>query len=78
MYLVKLPLNVNIVKQDLLHKNSFWKFYEVGISIDADSGLLGMYFDAVVYLSPARHLFWLTLHWPYCDLMKPSHFFSVL
>ena len=29
IYLVKVPLNVNIVKQDLLHKISFWKFYEV-------------------------------------------------
>ena len=42
IYLVKVPLNVNIVTQDLLHKNSFWKFYEVrferGISNDADSG----------------------------------------
>ena len=28
-YLAKVHLNVNIVKQDLLHKNSFWKFYEV-------------------------------------------------
>ena len=41
-YLVKVPLNVNIVKQDLLHKYISWKFYEVrserGISIDADSG----------------------------------------
>ena len=27
--LLKEPINVNMVKQDLLHKNSFWKFYEV-------------------------------------------------
>ena len=29
IYLVKVPLNVNIVKQDSLHKKDFWKFYEV-------------------------------------------------
>ena len=29
IYLVKVSLNVNIVKQDILQKNSFWKFYEV-------------------------------------------------
>ena len=35
------PLNVNIVKEDLLNKTSFWKFYEVRserkISIKTDS-----------------------------------------
>ena len=34
------PLNVNIVKQDLLNKKHFWKFYEVRSEIDADSGPL--------------------------------------
>ena len=29
IHLVKVPLNVKIVKKDLLHKNSFWKMYEV-------------------------------------------------
>ena len=46
IYLAKVLLNVNIVKQGLLSKNSFWKIYEVrslkrGISIDTDSGPLG-------------------------------------
>ena len=29
-------------------RNNFWKFYEVRSEIDADSGPLGMYFDAMV------------------------------
>ena len=44
-YFVKVPLNVNIAKQDLLHKNSFRKLYEGGILTDADSG-------------PHRHVLW--------------------
>ena len=49
IYLVKVPLNVNIVKQDLLNKKVFENFMKwglkVGISIDADSG-------------PLRHALW--------------------
>ena len=29
IYLIKLPLNVNIVNQDLLDMKHFWKFYKV-------------------------------------------------
>ena len=29
IYLVKVPLNVEIVKQNLLHRKQFLKFYEV-------------------------------------------------
>ena len=48
--LVKVPLSVNVVKQDLLHKNSLWKFYKVrsGFQLMLILVLLGMYFDAVV------------------------------
>ena len=43
IYLVKVPLNVNIVKQDLLHKKKFLKnlwseVWKGGILNDADSG----------------------------------------
>ena len=43
IYLVKVPLSVNIVKQDLLHKNTVFENFmkwglKGGISIDADSG----------------------------------------
>jgi hypothetical protein len=46
IYLVKVPLNVNIVKQDLLCKTQFLKlifkwYLKGGISIYTDSGLLG-------------------------------------
>ena len=47
IYLVKVPLNVNIVKKILSIKNSFWKFHEVRSkrtivmqSSNADSGPL--------------------------------------
>ena len=29
MYIVKVPVDVKIVKKDLLHENSFWYIYEV-------------------------------------------------
>ena len=42
IYLVKVPLNVNIVKQDLLNKKQFYEVRsERGISINTDSGPLG-------------------------------------
>ena len=59
------------MKQDLLNKKNFWKSYEVrserGTSIDADSGLLGMYFDAVV-VEVEKYLLFSNLLWPYCAL----------
>ena len=48
IYLIKVPLNVNIVKkQDLLHKRVFENFMKWGLK-GRILGLLGMYFDAVV------------------------------
>ena len=45
IYLVKVLLNVNIVKQDLLNKTVFENFMKWGlkggISVDTDSGPLG-------------------------------------
>ena len=53
IYLVKVPLNVNIVKQDLLHKKQFLKIlwsevWKGGFQLMQILDLLGMYFDAVV------------------------------
>jgi hypothetical protein len=53
IYLVKVPLNVNIVKKIYFIKNIFWKFYQVRSERRDFNwyrvwGLLGMYFDAVV------------------------------
>ena len=53
IYLVKVPLNVNIVKQDLLNKKQFLKIlwsevWKGGFQLMQILGLLGMYFDAVV------------------------------
>ena len=53
IYLVKVPLNVNIVKQDLLNKKQFKKnlcsyFWKGGFQLIQILGLLGMYFGAVV------------------------------
>ena len=54
IYLLKVPLNVNIVKQDLLNKKQFLNFFEVrserkgGFQLILILGLLHMYFDAVV------------------------------
>ena len=53
MKLVKVPLNVNIVKQDLLNKKQFLKIlwsevWKGGFQLIQILGLLGMYFDAVV------------------------------
>ena len=53
IYLVKVPLNVNIVKQDLLSKKQFLKVlwsevWKGGFQLIQILGLLGMYFDAVV------------------------------
>ena len=53
IYLVKVPLNVNIVKQDLLNKKQFLKIlwsevWKGGFQLIQILGLLGMYFDAVV------------------------------
>ena len=53
IYLVKVPMNVNIVKQDLLHKKRFLKIlwsevWKGGFQLIQILGLMGMYFDAVV------------------------------
>ena len=53
IYLVKVPLNVNIVQQDLLNKNQFLKIlwsevWKGGFQLIQILGLFGMYFDAVV------------------------------
>ena len=53
IYLVKVPLNVKIVKQDLLNKKQFLKIlwsevWKKGIQLMQILSLLGMYFDAVV------------------------------
>jgi len=60
IYLAKVPLNVNIVKQDLLHKNSFWNFNWCWFWSSQVCTLMLWW-----YLSPARHFYsdWL---WPYC------------
>ena len=53
IYLVKVPINVNIVKQDLLHKKQFLKIlwsevWKGGFQLIQILGLMGMHFDAVV------------------------------
>ena len=53
IYLLKVPLNVNIVKQELVHKKQFLKIlwsevWKGGFHLIQILGLLGMYFDAVV------------------------------
>ena len=70
IYLVKVPLNVNIVKQDLLHKKQFLKIlwsevWKGGFQLIQILGLLGMYFDAVV--AEVKTFLLLFRFWPYCD-----------
>ena len=53
IYLVKVPINVNIVRQDLLNKKQFLKIlwsevWKGGFQLIQILGLLGIYFDAVV------------------------------
>ena len=53
IYLVKVPLNVNIVKQDLLHKKQFFKIlwsevWNGGFQLMLILVILDMFFDAVV------------------------------
>ena len=53
IYLVKVPLNVNIVKQDLLNKKQFLKIlwsevWKGGFQLIQILGLMDMYFAAVV------------------------------
>ena len=53
IYLVKVPLYVNVVKQDLLNKKQFLKMlwsevWKGGFQLIHILGLLGMNFDAVV------------------------------
>ena len=52
-YLIKVSINVKIVKQDLLHKKQFLKIlwsevWKGGFQLIQILGLMGMYFDAVV------------------------------
>ena len=63
IYLVKVPLNMNIMKQDLLNKKQFltilwsevWKW---GFPLMQILGLLGMFFDAaVVFVTNSSLLF---------------------
>ena len=61
IYLVKVPLSVNIVKQDLLHKKQFLKilwseFWKGGFQLMLILVLLGMYFDAVVVFVTSQTL----------------------
>ena len=61
IYLVKVPLNVNIVKQDLLHKKLFltilWsKVWKGGFQLMLILVLLCMYFDAVVVFVTSQTL----------------------
>ena len=58
------------MKQNLLHKNSFWKFYKVRgwkgrFQLMPILVLLGMYFDAVVVFVTSQTLFF-RLAWSYC------------
>ena len=77
-YLVKIPLNLNIVKQDLPHK-IFWKFDEVrsergGFQLMLILVLLGMYFDAVVvFITSQTLLFRLAL-----AMLCQTGFFTLL
>ena len=53
IYLVKVPLTANVVKQDLLNKKEFLKIllsevWKGGFQLMQILGLLGMWFDAVV------------------------------
>ena len=53
IYLVEVPLNVNIVKQDLLHKKQFLKnlwseVWKGAIGLIKIMGFLSMYLDALV------------------------------
>ena len=62
IYLVKVPLNVNIVKQDLLHKIQFLKIlwsevWKGGFLLMLILVLLGMYFDAAVVFVKTSLLF---------------------
>ena len=61
IYLVKVPLSVNIVKQDLLHKKQFlkilWrKVWKGGFQLMLILDLLGMYFDALVLFVTSQTL----------------------
>ena len=62
IYLVKVPLNVSIVKQDLLHITQFLKIlwsevWKEGFQLMLILGLLGMYFDAAVVFVTNSQLF---------------------
>ena len=61
IYLVKVPLSVNIVKQDLLHKKQFLKIlwsevWKGRFQLMLILGRLGMYFDTVVVFVTSQTL----------------------
>ena len=61
IYLEKVPLNVNIVKQDLLHEKQFLKIlwsevWKRGFQMMLILVLLGMYFNAVVVFVASQTL----------------------
>ena len=73
IYLVNVPLNVNIVKQDLLNKKQFLKIlwsevWKGGFQLMQILGLFGMYFDSVVVEVEKYLLFFSDWLWPYCEL----------
>ena len=72
IYLVNVPLNVNIVKQDLHNKNLFLNFtnwgLKGGISIDTDSGPLGYVLWCCSSRSWEVSPFFSDWLWPYCGI----------
>ena len=74
IYLVKVPLNVNIVKQDLLHKKQFLKIlwsevWKGRFQLMLILVLLGMYFNAVVKFVTSQTLLFrldLAILWNEC------------
>ena len=83
IYLVNVPLNVNIVKQDLLNKKQFLKIlwsevWKGGFQLMQILGLFGMYFDSVVvevekyllFFRLALAILWIELQYEVLDLCK--------
>ena len=79
IYLVKVPINVNIVKQDLHHKKQFLKseVWKGGFQLKLILGLLGMYFDAAVVFVTNSQIFLrlaVAIQWLPCILTIELHF----
>ena len=83
IYLVKILLIVNIVKQDLLNKKQFFKNFmkwglKGGISIEENSGPPRyVLWCCSIYLSTTLH-FYLDWLWQYCGYSKVHLFPSLL